>query len=311
MKKLLSIVTPVYNEEENAETYYNRIIAVIDKLSDKYDFEIIITDNCSKDKTFEVFSEIAKKDNRIKIYKFSRNFGYQRSIWTGYTKANGDVAIEFDCDLQDPPELLPQFLEKWENGAKIVYGIRKKRKEGVFITFLRKVFYRFINLISEHELPLDAGDFMLIDRCILNHLKDVKDTNLYLRGTIFSYGYKREGIEYDRQERVKGNSKFPLRKMVSLALDGIISQSTLPLKVASYTGFAVAVLTLVLSFYFILAKSVFGFDYPRGFTTTLVVILFSVSLNSIFLGIIGEYIARIYIDIKKRPMSIIEKEFNI
>jgi dolichol-phosphate mannosyltransferase len=299
-KKLVSIVTPVYNEEENAELYYQRMRGVIDTLSDRYDFEFVITDNCSTDSTFSIFKRLAESDHRIRVFRFSRNFGYQKSIWTGYSLAKGDAAIEFDCDLQDPPELLSLFLEKWEEGSKITYGIRRKRQEGYVITLLRKVFYRLINAISDQYLPPDAGDFMLIDRKIIDHLATIQDQNLYLRG------YEQVGIPYKRDAREHGVSKFPMRKMIGLAMDGIISQSTLPLKIASYTGFLVAITTLLMSAFFIIYKLAYGADFPRGFTTTAILILFSVSLNAIFLGIIGEYISRIYLQLKRRPLTIIE-----
>ncbi|MBM5782192.1 MAG: glycosyltransferase family 2 protein [Pelagibacterales bacterium] len=306
-KKLISIVTPVYNEEEGIKSYYTQITKQIDKLSDKYDFEIIVTDNCSTDDTYKILEELAKNDKRLRIFKFSKNFGYQKSIWTGYSKAKGDVAIEFDCDLQDPPELLPQFLEKWELGYKIVYGIRRSRKEGKFITFLRKLFYRIINKISENDLPVDAGDFILIDRKILDHLVEVDDCDMYLRGIIFSFGYSRIGIEYNRKQRLKGESKFPFKNLLQLALDAVVSQSILPLRIASYLGLVIAFFTILLSLFYVMAKIFFNIYMPAGFTTITVLILFSTSVNAIFLGIIGEYLARIYIQSKKRPITIIEK----
>lgn len=306
-KKLISIITPVLNEEENVTHYYNRISSVIQSLSDRYQFEIIITDNCSSDRTFELFTELAQKDRRFRIFRFSRNFGFQNSIWTGYSKARGEAAIEIDCDLQDPPELLGEFLREWERGTKIVYGIRKTRKEGKIITTIRKLFYRFINRISDQHLPHDAGDFMLIDRAVLNEITMIKDHHLYLRGTIFGLGFSRKGIVFDREIREFGTSKFSLSKMVLLALDGIISQSILPLRIASYVGIAVAILMFVMSGFYVVGRLFNWFVTYPGFTTTTVLILFSISLNGIFLGIIGEYLARVYVQLKNRPIVIIEK----
>lgn len=307
-RKLISIVTPVYNEEEGIYSYYVQITKQIDALSDKYDFEIIITDNCSTDRTYSILEELAKKDSRLKIFKFSKNFGYQKSIWTAYSKAKGDAAIEFDCDLQDPPELLPDFLEKWELGYKIVYGIRKQRKEGFLITFLRKSFYRLINKISDNDLPVDVGDFLLIDKRILQNLKEVNDYDMYLRGIIFSFGYSKIGIPYNRNERLSGKSKFPFKVCFKLAIDAIVSQSILPLRIATYVGLFVAFCAAILSSFYIFAKLFFNIYMPAGFTTITVLILFSTSINAIFLGIIGEYLARIYMQGKKRPITIIEKD---
>ena len=310
MKKKLSIITPVYNEEENILPYYARMLFVLEGLKDKYDFEFIFTDNCSEDNTFNCLHELSKKDSRIKVYSFSRNFGYQKSILTGYQKCTGNAAIEFDCDLQDPPEMIAQFLKEWEAGSDIVYGIRTHRQEGRFIGLLRKVFYRLIAKISENDLPYDAGDFMLIDEKILIQLRTVNDTNLYLRGLIFGYGFKRTGICYSRDARVRGVSKFPYRRMFELAVDGIISQSILPLRLASYLGLAIALVTCFMSLFYIGLKFFSEVTVAAGFTTTVLLILFSISINAIFLGIIGEYLARIYTQTKNRPLTIIRKSID-
>jgi len=309
-KKLISIITPVYNEEENILYYYETITKSLVKHQDKYDFEIVLTDNGSTDRTFALIKELAAHDSRLRAFRFSRNFGYQKSIYTGFTKARGAAAIDFDCDLQDPPELLGKFLEAWENGAHIVYGVRKTRQEGAFITFLRKTFYRVIHAISEENLPHDAGDFMLLDAAILKQLATIEDQTPYLRGTIFSLGFKQVGIPYDRKARKFGKSKFPFVKMLSLAIDGIISQSNLPLRLASYTGLLVAVLTLLGSAAYLLLKLIWGSSIPAGFTTTTLLILFSISMNAIFLGIIGEYIARIYNQVRKHPLTIIRESIE-
>ncbi|MEJ2406129.1 MAG: glycosyltransferase family 2 protein [Candidatus Thiodiazotropha sp.] len=309
-KKLISIVTPVFNEEDNIHYYFTRMQDAIRPLQDRYDFEIVLTDNASTDNTFSIISDIALNDASIRAYRLSRNFGYQKSILTGLSKAKGDVAIEFDCDLQDPPELLPVFLKAWEDGAKVVYGIRLKRQEGPFVTGMRRLFYRLINRISEYDLPADAGDFMMLDRIVLDQLKKINDQDPYLRGIIFSLGYTQCGIPYERDSRKFGNSKFSFRKMFGLALDGIISQSDLPLRIASYTGLLISIFTTILSGYYLLMHFVIGEELPPGFTTTVILILFSISLNAIFLGIIGEYIARIYRQVRYRPLSIISQSVN-
>lgn len=312
MKKLISIITPVFNEEEVIRDYYKKISATIDSLSQQYDFEIIITDNCSTDKTAEIIFELAKKDHRIFYYKFSRNFGYQKSIWTGYSKCKGDAAIEFDADLQDPPEMLPEMLKYWENGHKIVYGIRKNRKEGKFITLCRKIYYRLVRIMSdETDIPNDAGDFMLLDRKIINHLSNMKLYSPYLRGMIFSFGYSKKGLEYSRNERMAGTSKFPFIKMLKLAIDGIVSTSNFPLKIGSFVGFASAFAAFLLAFYFIIDKLILGDALPRGITAILVLLLASIAINSVLIGIMGEYIGRIYKQITmQNQVTIIEKEIN-
>lgn len=310
MKKKLSIVTPVYNEEENIRPYYDRMMAVIEPLKEKYDFEFIFTDNCSEDNTFNSLHDLSLLDQRIRVFSFSRNFGYQKSILTGYQKCTGNAAMEFDCDLQDPPEMIPIFLKEWESGADIVYGIRTHRKEGTLVGLLRKIFYRLIAKISENDLPHDAGDFMLIDEKILSQLRNVNDTNLYLRGLIFSYGFKRLGIPYSRDARVRGLSKFPFKRMFELAVDGIISQSIVPLRLATYLGLTIALVTCLMSFFYIGLKFFSNVTLPTGFTTTVLLVLFSISINAIFLGIIGEYLGRIYTQTKNRPLTIIRRSID-
>lgn len=309
-KKLISIITPVYNEEDSIEQYYNRLIKVLDSLSNRYEFEIVITDNCSADSSFEILQKLAKKDPRISAYKFSRNFGYQKSIWTGYSKCKGQAAIEFDVDLQDPPEMLPEMLENWEKGYKIVYGIRKNRKESKFLNASRKIFYRLVRYMSEVDIPNDAGDFMLIDRDIINHLCQIKLQDPYLRGTIFSLGYLRKGIEYNREERKFGTSKFPLNRLIRLAIDGIVHTSTFPLRIATLIGLFSAFCAVILGAYFVINK-LLGADLPHGITAILVLLLAAIAINSILIGIIGEYIGRIYKQISSgQNITIIEKEIN-
>ena len=309
-KKLVSIITPVLNEEDNVDFYYKKLCKTLDTLSDRYNFEIVITDNASTDKTFELFEKLAKKDKRIRIFKFSRNFGFQRSIYTGYSKAKGDCAIEFDCDLQDDPSLLPKFLEHWEQGNKIVYGIRDKRPEGKLINATRKIYYRLMHKISSYKLPVDAGDFMLIDRVILDQIKSTNDKNPYIRGMIFSMGFQQIGVPYSRDERLHGKTKFPITKLLSLAVDGIVSQSVLPLRIASYVGFITSTITVCLIMFYSLLRLFTDVNWPEGFTTTAVLILFSICLNAIFLGIIGEYLLRIYMQVQNLPITIIEKEVD-
>ncbi len=252
IKKNLSIVVPVYNEEDNVLSLYRAVTEVMAPLSDQYDYEIIFTDNHSNDTTFTKLEQIAGSDNRVSVFRFSRNFGYQRSIITGYLKARGDAAIQLDCDMQDPPHLIPEFLRLWSQGYHVVYGIRRFRKEKKWITLLRKIFYRLINTLSEDYLPLDAGDFRLVDRCILNELKNIEDSQPYLRGAIAAMGFRQIGIPYDRKERILGESKFSFGDLIGLALDGILNHSIIPLRIATYTGLLVSTTTfLAMGIYFI------------------------------------------------------------
>jgi len=305
-RKLISIVVPVYNEEGNIFPVHAALSEVMKRLEDRYDWELIITDNRSKDGTWAEVTALAAKDNRVRAYRFSRNFGFQRSILTGYQKARGDAVVQVDCDLQDPPELILEFVREWEAGHRVVYGIRKGRKEGIFITLLRRCFYRLIDVLSEDHLPHDAGDFRLVDRCALDVLCRIDDAKPYLRGTLATLGFEQKGIPYNRAARTRGESKFRMRDLFALAFDGILSHSTVPLRVATYTGLVVSAFTLISVVGYALAKAFYGKNWPEGFATTTVLLLSSLSLNAFFLGIIGEYVGRIYQQIRKRPLTIVE-----
>ena len=294
IKKLISIITPVYNEEDSIDNYYQRLIKTINKLSNIYDFEIIFTDNCSTDKTFDKLKNLSTKDSRIKVFKFSKNFGYQKSIWFGYYQSKGDVTLELDVDLQDPPEMLEEMLKYWNKGFKIVYGIRKDRKEGYILKSLRKIFYRIVRKISYYDIPNDAGDFMLVDKDIVNHLKKIKLSDPYLRGTIFGFGYSKIGIEYKRDAREIGISKFPSLNLIKLAIDGLVNTSVFPLRLASMVGIVSAIISIILFFIFIIDKIFLNSELPKGTTSILLLLLTSIAINSILIGILGEYIGKIY-----------------
>ena len=206
--------------------------------------------------------------------------------------------------------MLPEFIKKWEHGFKIIYGIREQRKEGSFMNFLRSSFYSLISSVSENDLPQNAGDFMLVDRVILDLLKQVNNPKVYLRGLIFSFGYPRFGIPYSRDARKTGDSKINLKQMAIIGADGIVSQSTAPLRISLFIGLSVVLVSLLLLILFTSLKF-FDSDLPPGFTTLAVLLLVSISLNAIFLGIIGEYISRMYEILLQKPMSLIEKSINL
>ncbi|MBI4704853.1 MAG: glycosyltransferase family 2 protein [Deltaproteobacteria bacterium] len=306
-RKLLSIVVPVYQEELNVEPCYRALKAVLAELGERYDHEIVFTDNHSRDGTWAQVVALAARDERVRAFRFSRNFGFQRSIYTGYMLARGDAAVQIDCDLQDPPELIAEFVAKWEAGAKVVYGVRRSRPEGWLITLVRRAFYRLINRLSEDELPHDAGDFRLVDRQVLDVLRQIQDDRPYLRGTLATLGFVQRGIPYDRSARARGESKFSLRDLCALGLDGILSHSTVPLRLATYTGLVVSVLTSLGIVGYIVGKVLYGQSWPAGFATTTLLILLSLSLNALFLGVIGEYVGRIYQQVRRRPLTVIEE----
>ncbi len=306
-KKLVSFVVPCYNEEENVLLLAERLDAVMKPLAAKYDWELVITDNRSTDRTWERVAELSLKDQRVRAFRFSRNFGYQRSIHTGYSKAKGDCAIQLDCDFQDPPELIPVFLEHWEKGAKVVYGVRRSRQEAWWLNALRAFFYRLIDALSEDELPNDAGDFRLVDRRAIDELMKIEDSTPYLRGTIATLGFSQVGVPYDRAARERGASKFSYGELLVFAADGILNHSVVPLRIATFVGLIIATCTFLALVGYAVAKIWFKVPMPTGWATTTALILLSLSVNSIFFGVIGEYLGRMYRQTKRRPLVIIDE----
>ncbi len=306
-KKLLSFVVPVFNESENVGPFLDALNAVIADHSKHYDFEILFTDNHSTDDTFDQLEMRAKKDKRIRVIRFSRNFGYQRSILTAYANARGEAAIQLDCDLQDPPALVGEFIRLWEEGNAVVYGVRRSRQEGWLINTGRRVFYRLIDWLSDIDLPHHAGDFRLVDRRVLDLVVASQDRNPYLRGMIARYGFRQAGVPYDREPRHKGTSKFSFGDYFSIAFDGIVSQSVVPLRLATYTGLVIAAIMFIAILVYSIGHALFGATWPPGFATQTILILFGISINALFLGIIGEYVARIYQQSVKVPVTIIDQ----
>jgi dolichol-phosphate mannosyltransferase len=308
-EKLISVVVPVFNERENVAALHERVSEVFESLPG-YDLELIFTDNHSTDGTFDEIVRLASLDKRIRAYRFSRNFGFQRSILEGYRKARGDAAVQIDADLQDPPELIARFIELWEQGNAVVYGVRVKRPDPWHVNLARKAFYRFAALLSEDPLQIDAGDFRLVDRRVLDVLHQLDDAQPYLRGTIASMGFDQAGVEYERAARHSGSSKFSLSHMLALSLDGILNHSTIPLRVATYTGLAVSLVTAIGIVGYLVARFAYGREWPAGFATTTALLLLSISLNALFLGIIGEYLGRMYKQLKRGANTIIERSIE-
>lgn len=310
-KRLISIVVPVFNEETNVLPFHEAVSSVIAPLESKYYFEFVFTDNHSVDATFALLQDLARRDPRVRAYRFSRNFGFQRSIMTGYTKAQGDAAIQMDVDLQDPPEMITRFLAEWENGAEVVYGVRVKRQEAWITNVQRALFYRLIDRLSEDKIPVDAGDFRLISRRVIELLKSFEDAKPYLRGTIASLGFRQIGIPYNRGMRTSGESKFPFSKLVSLAVDGILNHSVVPLRISTYIGVTISLITFLAIVGYIIAKVLLGSDWPPGFATLAALILLGISVNAMLLGIIGEYLGRMYQQMRNQPLSIVEQTAGV
>lgn len=310
-RRKISVVIPVLDEAENIEPAYGRTRSVLATIEDRYDWEIVFTDNCSSDGTFQRLTSLAERDPRVRVFRFSRNFGFQNSVLAGFLQSQGDAAIQLDCDLQDPPEMIVDFLRLWEGGYKVVYGIRRRRMESPLLNGMRRAFYRLIDYLSEDRLPHDAGDFRLIDRTIIDLLGQFAGRQPYLRGTIAQLGFRQIGIEYDRAARERGETKFSLGRYLLLAIDGITSHSMVPLRAASAFGLIAFAMSMIASVVYLLIY--FFTDrsrWPTGFISLALLMFISLGLNSIFLGILGEYVARIFVHVKPRPIAIIETALN-
>ena len=310
MKKI-SVIIPMYYEEEVAEECYKRMTSVLQNI-ENYDYEIICINDGSKDKTLSILENLAIKDKRLKVLSFSRNFGHQCAVTAGLKYVTGDVIVIIDADLQDPPELIPEMLKLWEAGNDVIYGKRKTRDgESVFKLFTAKMFYKTLNALSDVEIPKDTGDFRLVDRKVVDTINSLPEHNKFLRGLFSWVGYKQTPFEYERKERFAGKTKYPLKKMLKLASDGIISFSTKPLKIVGGLGIISIVISFILLIYALISYIFKLNNLSAGWTSLMLGITFFAGVQLLSLWIMSEYIARIYDESKNRPQYIIEKKINI
>ena len=311
MSKKISVVIPMYYEEEIAKTCYDRVHTVLESLNG-YDYEIIFINDGSKDNTLGILKEIANTDNRVKIVSFSRNFGHQAAVTAGIKYVTGDAIVIMDADLQDPPELIPEMVKLWEDGSEVIYGKRKVRRgESVFKLLSAKMFYSFLNTMSEVEIPKNTGDFRLVDRKVIDVINNLPEHNKFLRGLFSWVGFEQKEFLYDRPKREAGKTKYPFRKMMKLAKDGIFSFSTKPLKMVGTLGFLSILLSFVILVYSILSFAFGWNDLTPGWTSIMVSITFFAGVQLFSLGIISEYISRIYDESRNRPQYIIKEKINI
>jgi len=300
-----SIVIPVLNEEKVLNELYQRLTKVMTDIGESY--EIIFINDGSTDNSLKIMKQLHTHDKRIKIIDFSRNFGHQIAITAGIDFTSGDAVITIDADLQDPPEVIPDLIKKWKEGYEVIYGIREKRKgENFFKKISTLIFYRLINKMTMINMPPDSGDFRLIDKKVVNNLKNIRENNRYVRGLTYWIGFKQIGVPYERDKRFAGKSKYPIKKLFKLAYDAIFSFSNFPLKIATYFGFIVSFLSFLYLIYALIIK-LFTNSVIHGWTSLMISILFLGGVQLICLGIIGEYIARINDEVKKRPLYIIKE----
>ena len=310
MKKI-SLVIPMYYEEQVAEECYKRVSKVLKGLKD-YDYEIIFVNDGSKDKTLPILEKIADKDKKVKIVSFSRNFGHQAAVTAGLKYVTGDAVVIMDADLQDPPEIVPDMLKKWEEGYEVIYGKRKKRDgESAFKLLTAKAFYATLNKLSDVEIPKDTGDFRLVDRKVVDVVNSLPEHNKFLRGLFSWVGFKQYPYEYERKERFAGKTKYPLKKMLKLAKDGILGFSTKPLKIVGGLGILSVVVSIIILIYAILSFAFSWNNLTAGWTSIMCTMTFLGGIILISLWMIGEYIARIYDETKQRPQYIVDKKINI
>jgi glycosyltransferase involved in cell wall biosynthesis len=304
-----SIIIPVYNEEAVIHETHRRLTQVMESLAEPY--ELLFVNDGSQDRTEEIITELKEADPHVKLLDFSRNFGHQIAITAGMDHALGDAIVIIDADLQDPPELIPQMIEKWKEGYEVVYAKRSKRKgETLFKKWTAALFYRTLRALTEVNIPLDTGDFRLIDRKVAEAMKGIREKNRFVRGLVSWVGFRQTAIEYVRDERFAGETKYPLKKMLRLSMDGITSFSYKPLKLATYLGFFISFasfLYLLVS----LGERLFTTSTVAGWTSLIACVLLLNGVILIILGILGEYVGRIYDETKNRPLYILRNRPNV
>ena len=307
-KSLLSIVVPVYNESQSIDAFYKRTTQTVREL-DSFCYEFVFVDDGSHDNSYSKLVELADSDPNVRIIKLSRNFGHQIAITAGMDAAVGDAVVVIDADLQDPPEAIRKFVGKWQEGYDVVYGIREKREgESKLKLLTAKYFYRILNSLTDIDIPADVGDFRLMSRRVVLQLKKIQERDRYIRGLVSWLGFRQTGIYYSRDKRYAGNTKFSYRKMLRFALDGITSFSTLPLKLATWLGYLASLLGFLYACSVVVQKAL-GITV-QGWATMMIAMLFLGGVQLIFLGVLGEYIGRIFRETKQRPIYIVEELYD-
>ncbi|MDT3428091.1 glycosyltransferase involved in cell wall biosynthesis [Paenibacillus forsythiae] len=305
----LSIIVPMYNEGENVSVFYEKITQIL--VSHNYDYKIICINDGSKDDTMERLRQLANHDKRVKVINLSRNFGKEIAMSAGLNYSKADIVIPIDADLQDPPEVIPLLIEKWKEGYDVVYATRKKR-DGE--TWLKKAtahtFYRVMGKVTRFEIPADTGDFRLMTKQVVDALNQLPEQHRFMKGLFSWVGFKQTSVTYYREPRYAGKSSFNYWKLWNFAIEGITSFSFAPLQIATYLGLLIAVLSLVYATYLVIATFTLGNPVP-GYPSLMVAILFFGGVQLITLGVIGEYIGRIYNESKRRPLYLVKEELNI
>lgn len=308
-KKLLSVIVPCYNEEAVIEETHQRLTEVLRRLDD-VEYELIYVDDGSRDQTALILERLHASDATVRVLRFSRNFGHQMAVTAGVEHAMGDAVVLIDADLQDPPEVILRMVERWREGYHVAYGVRTDREgETAFKLATAKGFYRVMNRLSETAIPLDTGDFRLMDRKVVQALQAMPERDRFVRGMVSWVGFRQVAVPYRRAPRLAGESKYPLFRMLRFALDGIASFSVAPLKLATWMGFATSGLAL-LGIVYALFLRLFTSIWVTGWTALFIVVLFMGGVQLLSLGIIGEYVGRIYGETKRRPLYLVQERLG-
>lgn len=302
---VISVVVPVFNEEEVLPETYRRLTVVMERIGKAY--ELLFVNDGSTDRSRAILEELVHKDWRVRVVHFSRNFGHQAAITAGMDYSRGEAVVVVDADLQDPPEVIPEMIARWQEGYEVVYGRRLKREgETLFKRLTASLFYRFLRKVTSVDIPLDTGDFRLVDRKVVEVMRLLREKNRFVRGLVSWVGFRQVALPYVRKERFAGETKYPLRKMFKLAWDGITSFSDKPLKIASYIGISLSLLSFIYLLVIVTGK-LLGKSTVPGWVSIIVVNLFFDGVILIILGVMGEYLGRIYDETKNRPLYIVEK----
>jgi glycosyltransferase involved in cell wall biosynthesis len=311
-KKLISIVTPCFNEEQGIVECYEALKRIFDTKLPEYDYEHIFCDNASSDRTVPLLKEIAAANPQVKIIINSRNFGILKNTYNGVMHATGDAVLLFmPVDLQDPPELIPEFVKHWESGYEIVYGVRAQREEGLLLAWARKAYYRLLSRLTYVDYPLNVGDFQLIDKQVLAAMKQIEDAQPFMRLMTFDCGFRSIGVEYTWRARKYGKSRNSLASMFDQGLNGIVSFSAAPLRLALILGFAISAVSLLYSLSIFLL-TLFGFVHSQaGIPTVVIALFFFGGVQLFFLGILGEYISSIFNQVRRKPLVIVRERVNL
>jgi dolichol-phosphate mannosyltransferase len=299
---MLSIVVPVYNEQEVLGAFFERLAATLQTLP--CDAEILFVNDGSVDGTAAILEALAKRDDRVRVLTFTRNFGHQAALCAGLDHCRGNAVVLIDADLQDPPELIPELYAKWREGYQVVYGRRRRLEEGLFKRAIYHLFYRLLHVLANIDIPLDSGDFSLVDASVVDALRALPERTRFLRGLRSWIGLRQVGLDYVRHARQSGESKYSVAKLFKLAFDGIVSFSTAPLKLALVLGVVVSLGSFALIALLVYLRLSRSFDLP-GWTSLMVIVLFLGGIQLVTIGIVGEYIARIYEEVKARPLYLL------